>query len=84
MFNLSQRESLRVKVHETLQRLRPALQADGGDVEIVEITEDGRLRLKLLGTCGGCPMSSATLHQGIEKVIHRDVPEIQSVEAVEA
>ena len=74
-----ERENLRKRVEHSLERIRPALQADGGDAEILEITDDGRLILKLVGTCGGCPMSPQTLKQGIERVIQKDVAEIREV-----
>lgn len=82
LFSVAERASLRARALESLERVRPALQADGGDVEIMDVSEDGRLLIKLVGTCGGCPMSPQTLHQGIERVIHRDVPEIRAVVAV--
>lgn len=73
--------SLRARIERILERLRPALQADGGDVEFVEI--DGSIaRVKMLGACGGCPMSMMTLKAGIEAAIIEAVPEITSVEAV--
>lgn len=81
-FSAVQREGLRKQAEKTLVRIRPALQADGGDAEIIDVTEDGRLQIRLLGTCGGCPMSPQTLKQGIEKIIHHDVPEIRAVEAL--
>ena len=80
-FSAEQRRALRAKAEEALARVRPALQADGGDTEILDVTSDGRLLLRLIGACGGCPMSPQTLKQGIERVIHREVPEIRAVEA---
>ncbi len=77
-----QRKDLRARAELTLARIRPALQADGGDAEIVDVTGDGRLLVRLLGTCGGCPMSPQTLKQGLEKIIHHDVPGIRLVESV--
>lgn len=73
--------SLRARIEHTLERLRPALQADGGDVELVEV--DGSIaRVKMMGACGGCPMSMMTLKAGIEAAIVDAVPEITAVEAV--
>lgn len=72
----------RKRVEAALNRVRPALQADGGDAEIVEITNDGVVILQLVGACGGCAMSTMTLKQGIERVIRMEVPEIVSVEAM--
>ena len=73
---------LREKVEQSLNKVRGALQADGGDVELVEVTDDGVVRLSLTGACSGCPMSAMTLKMGIEKVLRRDVPEIKGIEAV--
>ena len=74
-----ERRRLISRVEQSLEHIRPALRADGGDAEIVDITEEGRLILRLVGTCGECPMSPQTLKQGIERVIHRDVPEIREI-----
>lgn len=73
--------SLRSRVEQALERLRPAIQADGGDIELVEV--DGAIaRIKMLGACGGCPMSMMTLKAGIETAVIEAVPEISAVEAV--
>jgi Fe-S cluster biogenesis protein NfuA len=71
----------RARVEAALNRVRPALQADGGDAEILEITPEGIVTLKLVGACGGCAMSTMTLKQGIERVIRMEVPEIVAVQA---
>lgn len=72
--------SLRLRVEQVLERLRPAINADGGDIELVEV--DGSIaRVKMLGACGGCPMSMMTLKAGIEAAVVEAVPEITSVEA---
>lgn len=76
-----ERQDLRARVEKSLDRIRPALQADGGDAEILDITADGALHIKLLGTCGGCPMSPQTLKSGIERVIHHDIAEITEIVA---
>ena len=70
------------RVLKALNSVRPGLQADGGDVELVKIDEDGKVYIKLTGACGGCPMSEITLKQGIERIIKMQVPEVSSVEAV--
>jgi len=77
-------EGLRMKerVEQSLERIRPALQADGGDVELVEVTDDGVVKVRLVGACRGCPMSQLTLANGVERVIKEDVPEVVRVEAV--
>jgi Fe-S cluster biogenesis protein NfuA len=73
--------SLRSRIEQALDRLRPALQADGGDVELLEV--DGSIaKVKMVGACGGCPMSVMTLKQGIEAAVVDQVPEITAVEAV--
>ncbi|ERM84615.1 nitrogen-fixing protein NifU [Rhodonellum psychrophilum GCM71 = DSM 17998] len=70
------------KVEEALDTIRPYLEADGGNVRVVEITEDMVLRLELLGSCSSCPMSTMTLKAGVEEAIKRAIPEINKVEAV--
>jgi Fe-S cluster biogenesis protein NfuA len=72
---------MRERVEEALARIRPALQADGGDVELMDVKE-GVVMLRLTGACGGCPMATMTLRQGIERVIKEQVPEIKEVIAV--
>ncbi len=73
---------MREKVEQALNLIRPALNADGGDVELVDVTDEGVAKVKLTGACGGCPMSQMTLQMGIERVLKREVPEITSVVAV--
>jgi len=72
---------MKEKVEAALAKVRPALQADGGDVELVDVNE-GVVRLKLRGACAGCPMSTMTLRQGIERVLKEEVPEVKEVVAV--
>ena len=69
------------KVGAVLAQVRPALQADGGDVELVEVKE-GTVRLKLKGACNGCPMATMTLRNGIERILKEQVPEVKEVIAV--
>ena len=71
------------KVEEALKLIRPALQADGGNVELVEVTDDGVVKVKLLGACHGCPMSQMTLKMGIEKHLQKIVPGVKSVVSVQ-
>ena len=71
------------RVEEVLGKVRPALQAHGGDVELVEITEDNIVRVRLQGACRGCPMSQMTMTMGIEAALKEEIPEVASVEAVE-
>ena len=74
--------SLIEKVEIALNQIRPYLKSDGGDVRVLEITEDKTLRLELLGACGSCSMSAMTFRGGIEETIRRDVPEILKVIAI--
>lgn len=69
-------------VESALGSIRPYLEADGGDVKVLEITEDRVVRLELLGACGSCPMSAMTFRAGIEEAIRREVPQVRGVEAV--
>jgi Fe-S cluster biogenesis protein NfuA len=70
------------EVQEALEKIRPMLRADGGDVELVEITADGVVRVRLEGACHGCAMSRMTLKNGIERVLKEEVPGVTEVEAV--
>ena len=69
------------KVEEVLNKIRPVLVADGGNVELVEVN-NGTVKLKLVGACAGCPMSTMTLKMGIEKILKQEIPEIKEVVAV--
>ncbi len=71
---------MEAKVKEMLAKIRPMLQADGGDVEFVAI-EEGVVKVRLKGACAGCPMSQMTLKQGIEKLLKKEIPEVKSVES---
>ncbi|MCA1904985.1 MAG: NifU family protein [Desulfarculus sp.] len=73
---------MKEKVQAALDKIRPALNRDGGDVELVDVGDDGVVKVRLKGACGGCPMSQMTLKMGIEKVVRQAVPEIKSVESV--
>ncbi|MBU0709828.1 MAG: NifU family protein [Candidatus Omnitrophica bacterium] len=73
---------MKEKVEKALEKVRPMLMADGGNVELVEVTGDGVVKLKLTGACGACPMSSMTLKMGIEKILKQEVPEVKEVVAV--
>ena len=74
-------EAIKEKVEKVLGRIRPNLQADGGDVQLVEVT-NGTVKVKLSGACIGCPMSSLTLKMGIERMLKSEVPEVKEVVAV--
>jgi Fe-S cluster biogenesis protein NfuA len=73
---------IKEKVEKALEKVRPMLMADGGNVDLVEVTDDGVVRLKLTGTCGCCPMSQMTLKMGIEKILKQEAPEIKEVIAI--
>jgi len=70
------------RVLKALESVRPGLQADGGDIEFVRIDENNIVYVRLVGACGGCPMSTLTLKQGIERILKMQVPEITAVEAI--
>jgi len=70
------------KVVQILNKIRPMLVADGGDVELVSVEQDGTVKVRLQGACGSCPMAQMTLKMGIEREIRREVPEIKEVIAV--
>ena len=74
---------LREKVESALNKVRPSLQADGGDVQLIDVDEDGVVKLKLEGACAGCPMSMMTIKWGVENILKKEVPEVVKVEAVQ-
>lgn len=73
---------MKEKVEEVLEKIRPMLQRDGGDVELVEVMDDGTVRVRLVGACGGCPMSTMTLKRGIEAKLKEEIPEVKEVVSV--
>lgn len=73
---------MKEKVSKAIERIRPNLQADGGDVALVDVTEDGVVKVKLLGACHGCPMSQMTLKMGIQKYLQKEVPGVKEVISV--
>ncbi len=73
--------SLKEKLEAALEKVRPSLQADGGNVELVDVTDEGIVKVKLTGACGGCPMSQMTLKMGIERVVKEAVPEVKEIVA---
>jgi len=74
---------MKEKVQEALELVRPALQADGGDVELVDVTDDGIVSVRLTGACGSCPMSTMTLKMGIERTLKEKLPEVKEVVQVQ-
>ena len=75
-------KEMREKVQAALEEIRPALQQDGGDCELIDVTENGTVKIRLKGACACCPMSQMTLKLGIESALKERIPEIQEVEAV--
>jgi Fe-S cluster biogenesis protein NfuA len=73
---------LRDRVKAALEQVRPSLQADGGDVELVDVSEEGVVRVRLTGACKGCPMSQMTLKMGIQRYLQKEVPEVKDVVSV--
>lgn len=78
------KEQIMARIEMSLDTMRPYLKNDGGDVEVVELTEDFVLKVKLLGTCSSCPQSYMTMKAGIEDAVKKSVPQVQSVVAVNA
>ncbi|MFS8665897.1 MAG: NifU family protein [Limnochordales bacterium] len=79
---VSEVNAIRERVESALERIRPAVQMDGGDVQLVDVTEDGVVTVQMMGACGGCPMSMLTLKAGIERIIKSQVPEVTEIVAV--
>lgn len=75
-------ESMNEKIENALETIRPYLRADGGDVELVSVSDEGIVEVRLTGACVGCPMSQMTLRAGVERALMREVPGIRRVEAV--
>ncbi|MGV8078483.1 MAG: NifU family protein [Syntrophales bacterium] len=73
---------MRDRVKAALEQVRPSLQADGGDVELVDVSEEGVVRVRLTGACKGCPMSQMTLKMGIQRYLQKEVPEVKDVVSV--
>ena len=75
-------ETMKERVEVSLGKIRPSLNADGGDVELIEVTPDGVVKVRLTGACAGCPMSQMTLKMGIEKMLKEEIPELKEVVGV--
>ncbi|MEE9910129.1 MAG: NifU family protein [Deltaproteobacteria bacterium] len=73
---------MKEEVQKAIEKVRPGLQADGGDVELVDVSADGVVKVRLTGACHGCPMSQMTLKMGIEKIIKQQVPSVKEVVSV--
>jgi len=70
---------LKEKVEKAIQGVRPSLQADGGDIELVSVSDTGKVTVRLMGACNGCPMAQMTLKQGVETYLKKEVPEVTEV-----
>jgi Fe-S cluster biogenesis protein NfuA len=79
LVNKKEERAMIEEVKKVLDQIRPALQADGGDVELLEVTDDGVVKVKLVGACGHCPMSTMTLKMGIERTLKEKVPGVKEV-----
>jgi len=73
---------MKEKVEKALEKIRPMLQADGGNISLIGVDENGQVKVKLTGACGACPMSQMTLKRGVERVLKQEVPEVKEVIAV--
>ena len=80
---MSDKNNIRERVLQALERVRPYLQSDGGDISLIEITDDNTVKVKLQGACHGCPYSMQTLKAGVEQVLLKEVPEISKVVSVD-
>lgn len=76
------KKDLRTRVMDALEKVRPYLQADGGDIELVEVSDDNIVKVRLTGACNGCPFSMQTLKGGVEQALMKEVPEVAEVVAV--
>ena len=74
---------MKEKVEKAIAKIRPHLQMDGGDIELVEVTADGIVKVRLTGACGSCPMAQITMKHGVERVLKEEVPEIKEVVSVD-
>ena len=73
---------MKARVQKVIEQIRPNLQADGGDIELIDVTEDGTVKVRLQGACHGCPCAAMTLKMGVERLLKKSIPEIKSVENV--
>jgi Fe-S cluster biogenesis protein NfuA len=80
---MTENNNIKERVLKALERVRPYLQSDGGDIQLIEVTEDNIVKVKLQGACHGCPYSIQTLKAGVEQALIQEVPEIKSVVSVD-
>ena len=79
---MTEEKTIKERVKIALEKIKPALQADGGDVELVDVTSDGIVKVRLKGACLGCPMSQMTLQMGIGRTLKKEIPEVKDVVGV--
>lgn len=79
---MAETNGVRERVEAALERIRPAVQMDGGDVQLVDVSDEGVVTVQMMGACGGCPMSMLTLKAGIERIVKSQVPEVTEIVAV--
>lgn len=79
---MAETNNVRERVEAALERIRPAVQMDGGDVQLVDVSDEGVVTVQMMGACGGCPMSMLTLKAGIERIVKSQVPEVTDIVAV--
>ncbi len=73
---------MKEEVQKALNEIRPQMQADGGDIELIDVTDEGVVKVRLVGACSGCPGAQMTLQMGVERILKARVPEVKAVEAV--
>jgi len=73
---------VKAQIEQALAKIRPFLQRDGGDIQLIDVTEDGIVKVQLTGACHGCPMSQMTLKQGVERTLMKEVPGVKEVQAI--
>lgn len=79
---MGENNGVRGRVQAALDRIRPAVQMDGGDVQLVDVSDEGVVTVQMMGACGGCPMSMLTLKAGIERIVKQQVPEVTEIVAL--
>lgn len=73
---------MKEQIEEALAKIRPFLQRDGGDIKLIDVTDDGIVKVELMGACQGCPMSQMTLKQGVERALMKEVPGVKEVQSI--
>jgi len=73
---------VKAQIEQALAKIRPFLQRDGGDIQLIDVTDDGIVKVQLTGACHGCPMSQMTLKQGVERALMKEVPGVKEVQSI--